>query len=363
MKCFVTLSLLLTLFAVTIAQPEITRDDLIAPGDDIFFNYPENAPDPGPAGENVIWNFSAVVPDTGFLRLHVGHADTTPYSANFPTANISFFAEAGGVQVYQYHLVTNIAWQEIGGVTEGLNTRTYDNPKTQLQFPLTYNSQWQDDFSYTDDFVVSPVSIMGEGSVAGIVDGYGSLILPHATFNDVLRVKLIEQSMDTTDLGQGLSEKNVNYDTSFVWLSSSYHGPLCTYESSVQVRTVYLTTPDTVIVDSETNESSGFSYDPMSGSSGIHDEIQRGKFAVFISPNPFDRILNLKFTSDQSKEMQFIIRDLSGNIVFSESISAQSGENRFTLTLPELPSGAYIVLLQSLNGADVQKLIRIGSAR
>ncbi|HLF63533.1 MAG TPA: T9SS type A sorting domain-containing protein [Saprospiraceae bacterium] len=362
MKFFLTLSLFLTLISITTAQPTIFRENFFAPGDEIFILDSDVIPDPGMSGENRTWDFSTIPVGKDVIRIGIANADTTQYFADFPNSNIAEVSTFDGGQNIEYDRVTNSIFELLGSVTPGVATLTYSNPLTYLEFPFTYSSQWQDTYANTFDFIINPITITTEGMVNTLIDGYGTLILPHATFNDVLRLKVIDESTDTTDLGQGLSEKNVNHDTSYYWVSPSYHGPLCAYSRTVSERTVYLTTKDTVIADHETNESTSFSFDPMSGGSAVRD-VQSGKFALYVSPNPFERTLSMEFTVDQSSEMQLILQDLGGNIVFQQTVSAQAGANEVVLNLPEIPSGAYIALLQSAKGADVQKLIRIGGTR
>jgi hypothetical protein len=59
--------------------------------------------------------------------------------------------------------------------------------------------------------------------------------------------------------------------------------------------------------------------------------------------------------------MQFVLRDLNGRSVFTSNVKAVLGENIIDIQVPELSAGMYVALLQSPHGADVQKLVRLGS--
>lgn len=363
MKIIVTTSLCITVAVVLSAQPTITRDNLFRPGDEIFQVDVPIIPDPGPSGANVVWDFSAVQPDPEVYGQEAVLADTTPYFNDYPQSNIALYTEALGTQIYQYMLLDDNSFEQMGSVIAGFQNEIYQDPATYLVFPFTYNSQWQDDFAFTSSFQINPTITTTEGSLETLVDAYGTLILPNATFTDVLRVRIVENSTDTTDFGLGIAEKNVNIDTSYHWISPSYYGPLCSRSKLIQQHYAYLITPDTVIVDVETLNDASFVYDPMSGGSATQN-IQPGKYALHVSPNPFEKTVNVSFTSSQPDEMQFLLQDLRGNLIYHETLNVQAGDNNVTVTLPDFPAGVYIAFLQSSSdGADVQKLVRIDSTR
>lgn len=351
----------LLISTVAIAQPVINRSNLFYAGDEFFATDVSVIPDPGMAGENVTWDFSTIVGDTAIIHASAAIPDTTPFAADYPESNLAVVYSVGGFQAFEYDTISESGYEQLGYVLAGISRETYSDPIMYLQFPFTYQSQWQDTFASVLEYFISPVSIETEGVLNAVVDGYGTLKLPHTTFTNAVRVKIISESTDSSDLGQGLSEKNVNHDTSYVWFSPSYHSILCTYDYTFTERTVYLTTPDTVITDFETEENSSFSYDPMSGNTAISEVVKPGTFALHVSPNPFDESLQLSFSTERSAEMQFELRDMNGNVVRHQMIAAQAGDNNVVVDLPNVIPGPYLVLLTSSTGTDVQKLIRINA--
>jgi hypothetical protein len=86
-------------------------------------------------------------------------------------------------------------------------TAPLSNPASYLPFPCTFQSSWEDDFAGAIDLMGFPLSVMG--NVIGIADGYGTLVLPEGTVNDVLRVRRITTTMiDVTGFGSGELEEN-----------------------------------------------------------------------------------------------------------------------------------------------------------
>ncbi|HLF63534.1 MAG TPA: hypothetical protein VI603_07270, partial [Saprospiraceae bacterium] len=197
MKYVFAISLLLTLSLHVFSQPVITRNHLMFPGDDFVTASVAVVPDPGSGGAQVIWDFSAVQQE-GVSGFAVEEADETPYASDFPGANIAFVDPSPNASFYQYHFIDGNVWEEHGSVSAGSTTPyrlNYDDPRTFLQFPVMYNGQWQDNYTYTLEYYTAPpYTTLGEGSVDVSVDGYGSLILPQATFSDVLRVQIIGES-------------------------------------------------------------------------------------------------------------------------------------------------------------------------
>jgi hypothetical protein len=104
-----------------------------------------------------------------------------------------------------------------------------------------------------------------------------------------------------------------------------------------------------------------FSFDPMAQMMSSIPRVEAGKYALQISPNPFSTDLRLTFDSDRPQVMQFVLRDLNGRHVFTTEVNASTGENAIDLQVPDAAAGMYIAVLQSPNGADVQKLVRLGS--
>jgi len=364
MKVFSIAFLTLTLYAITIAQPVITRADLMYPGDDFFAAGAAVVPDPGPSGAGVTWDFSGVTADPNVTTFQTVDAASTPFAGSFPTANIAFLSSLGLSPFIQYELINDNIWEEYGFIAPMSNTLTYTNPRTFLEFPVMYNSQWQDDFSYSSVASLSQLETLGEGMVNTTADGYGMLMLPQTTFNDVLRVKIIGEVVDTTDLGGGIGEQNFYNDTTFVWFSPSYRGSLCSHTRGRRVQVVSVLYPDTIITEQQITTFKSFSIDPIAmGTSSVRSQSSTGNYAMKISPNPFMESVTLTFISDKTQQMLLEVRDLNGTLFMRQSVDTQPGENTVVLTMPELPAGAYTALLQSVDGIDVQKLIHIAESR
>lgn len=359
MKTFATFSLLLTLLSFGVAQPIIHRSHLLAPGDPFFVGSVSTVPDPGSSGANAVWDFSSVQAGNTALNTTV-MASATPFAGDFPSANIALVDQTPGATFYQYILLDEGVWEEHGYVDPGFSNVTFGNPRTFLEFPVSYQGQWQDDFTYTIEYLVGdPVTTRGEGNVRVNVDGYGTLMLPQSTFDDVLRLRIIAEATDTTNFGGGLYERNYVYDTTIVWLSPSYHAPLATHIRSRTDRTTTVIIGDTLVVP-ETLEYSGFSFDPMAEpTSAILEAADIGLAELQISPNPFEQQLHIAFNAQKDSEVVMRVLDIHGREFHHEMMSVVEGKNVVDIMLPELQSGSYLMSFQTDKGVHVRKLIKI----
>ena len=335
MKFFSTVSLILTLISIGMAQPVINRSHLMFPGDDFYQALATSIPDPGPAGAVVVWDFSGVQ-GGGTTELTAVNPDETPFAAQYPGSNIVFVNTVQGSESYSYQLITENVWEEHGYVS-GIATAQFTDPRTYVEFPVAYLSQWQDAFSYMIEFQIDPPAFtMGEGTIDVRVDGHGTLLLPQAGFDDVLRICIITEATDTSDLGDGLYERNYYFDTTYIWMSPSYHASLCSHNRSTVLRTTTIIFGDTLIFP-ETLRFSSFSFDPMAEPiSAIDAQLDNSGLKFSVSPNPFMETLKIAFTSDRFQEMHLTLLDQSGHIIRRDRILAEPGENIKTLQLSEI---------------------------
>jgi hypothetical protein len=72
---------------------------------------------------------------------------------------------------------------------------------------------------------------------------------------------------------------------------------------------------------------------------GIHD--------VVASPNPFSVTTRIRFFSDEEYEMDFLVKDLLGNTIYSKKMTTKKGHNTIPFFRDDLESGIYIYSLKT----------------
>lgn len=141
---------------------------------------------PNADGANVIRDFSGVT-----LLLNAGtttfmEPGATPYAADYPTSNVAQEVVLPGGTSYSYFNLTTVPRDMLGEGIGGSDPTVYTDPKTPLQFPLSYPNYFIDYYAFGGtDYGVSR-AYMGNGAV----------ILPTRTFNDVLKMASTSGAID-----------------------------------------------------------------------------------------------------------------------------------------------------------------------
>ncbi|MEM8909978.1 MAG: T9SS type A sorting domain-containing protein, partial [Bacteroidota bacterium] len=193
MKKFLLLSLFGLCFANLTVWAQPTIDDAIipAPGDSIPLvvcqpiDFQVNA-----IGPNQTWDFSNLTPDPVNPDYHFKYIEPseTPYIDRYPDADIVAVNADGQWAYYTYDGTTLLI---IGVVAPdqmlGDGFGDYIDPEVEEIFPIAFNNTWFDEFDGTN--FIGGFSSDFTGMVDGVVEGYGTLILPNGTFQNVLRIR------------------------------------------------------------------------------------------------------------------------------------------------------------------------------
>jgi len=318
----------LTIFSLfsfaTFAQVTINGSDVNpSPG----FTYTDNQTtymSPGNAGTNQTWDFSSLT-SSGTMTSNVSAA--TNNGANMLLDN-------GSSQAYYSYTSTE---QEVKEIIASGTTITYSNGEKTLQFPLTYNS------TYSDTFKASFLSggtypAVRAGSNSFVVDGYGTLILPNQTINDVIRIRFQQDYSDTIDIG---SPYIINYTSDiYIWYKAGFKSPVLSMINFVGAGT----TSDYGIYTNANNVSI--------------DEIKNIE-EVKVYGNPFTDLLTFSVEATKPLEIEYQITDMSGQVVYSSmNASISDGSNKFNISTNSLKSGVYALKITNGNQAISKILIR-----
>lgn len=197
---------LLAALSLTLCLPAFAQPSLVFPGNaptpgTSFLTKFGEFTDAGTAGASQTWNFGSLVADSSAI-VYVELPSATPQGGDFPNATAAVVAPDGT----QYFQASSGLLELVGPSLLG-QTAPLSNPASYLPFPCTFQTSWEDDFAGSIDLMGFPLSV--SGNVIGIADGYGTLILPEGTVNDVLRVRRITTTViDITGFGSGELEEN-----------------------------------------------------------------------------------------------------------------------------------------------------------
>ena len=162
------------------------------PGDSFTrYNADTTGVVPGDPGTGKIWDFSSLVLQTSYLTYNYVDPSTTPYGALFPDATVSYSNDP----IYGYYKVTSSEY-EIIGLSSSLNSWFYSNPEIMFSYPFSYGSNLVDSL-YATSFYMG-INHYRIGTRTTVADGYGTLILPSGRYNNLLRVKVIQNYSDSS---------------------------------------------------------------------------------------------------------------------------------------------------------------------
>ncbi|HWY39051.1 MAG TPA: T9SS type A sorting domain-containing protein [Bacteroidia bacterium] len=182
-----------------------------------------NYTSPGSGGASQVWNFSALV-STGAQSFSFIDPSTTANAASFPTSNIATFNSAASS--YNYLTTSSTSLLADGNFTSPSTLMPYSNPQKVLDYPFSMGSNFTD--TYQGSYTSGSSTIIRKGTDTVTADGYGSLILPYGTLNNVLRASIIDNYADTTTLGVPFAKfRTVTYN----WYLPNIHYPVMSLTS------------------------------------------------------------------------------------------------------------------------------------
>ena len=181
------------------------------------------------AGPNVTWDFSSAVGVTkSFDYIAVNEAsDTSSYlyadvveDRSFVIGTVQFLNE-------RYFSTSETEIAELGRIGPGYQS-FYTDKREIMKFPITYNDVFSETFSGTATETTNfPFEAEFTYSISGTIsisaDGYGTLMLPDTTVNDVLFIRTIYEYTDSS-----AGEYHEITDTISYWYDTIQSSPLVT---------------------------------------------------------------------------------------------------------------------------------------
>lgn len=268
----------------------------------------------GASGAAVTWDFSTLV-DIGTQTGTWIAPGSTPYASSFPTSNIAL---DGGGGNYVYYSSTASGFGNCGAYMNTV-TQYYDDMEEIIRYPFTFNDTYVDNLACT---FVSGGTWYRTGTITVTADGYGTLILPWGTVNNVLRLHLVEDYEDST------AGWTVEYDVDmYKWL--------------VPGTKYFLHEQTTMVIDQTTTQKSGTFLDQLS--IGIDNYIPlEGGLKVY--PNPLRTTSHISFQMGNTARVNIRLFDLLGQqlkTIVEEELPA--GNHRIGFDAHGLPNGIYIL--------------------
>lgn len=286
-------------------------------GDVVLREYFQaNGLNPGPSGQNVSWNFTALAPtatvDTGRYA-----ALASPYP--FWDFNLAYEFSAPNYPWADYYVAGGDSLMRAGqnhGAAD-FDPVEFRNPALFLKFPMVYGDQHADDFSGVHQSIAGPQTFTGRSHVTA--DAYGTVFLPADTFTQVLRIHVL-------DTVQATLFPTTIVNSCYFYFDASRRYPVLT------------------ICD---QFGQGMAFASRVAPVGTHTEVALAAEPLAY-PVPADAALRLRLPEGvQATGIQ--VHDLNGRLVYEGPFSEQ-------LRCQDWPEGIYLLQVNSIAGQFTQKI-------
>lgn len=288
---------------------------------------------PGVAGANITWNYATLTVDTTSVLSHYYFDPaTTPGASNFPSANLADLTPVGVYSYYQYSPDSVIY---LGNYVASVNCEIAWDPQKSLICPFAYGNSFSDNFTryrcgsgaYSHTYSTRQTTY----------DGYGTLILPSTTFNNVVRIKIEDTTIDSTFLSNNsFLSTTTTIGTTYMWVdvNTSQAVFMCLYYNIITYNYSYK------LIAAPT-----YSHIPDVVTS-VQPAFAEEQSVVSIYPNPCNTSTTIEINDNfRNKNYDFILYDVLGREIKNYKII----NHKSKIERGDLPGGMYFY---KVNGKD-----------
>jgi hypothetical protein len=298
------------------------------------------------AGNNVVWDFSNAVLSSQQDTLYgIDPATTIFYNdpnVNYNISNLCLFEPLGmsmpvDDSMYNYYFSDSSSVHFIGrwaynGIWESWYFHLTDTEQI-FAFPFSLNDSFQDSFygTYLDMSIGSTYTTQGTSHVEA--DGFGTLILPGKTYTNCLRIKFVRTGSETWMFG------NLNFtQIYYTWFQLNTNGIVLQTEGSSSV----------------ISNTKYYFNNPLI--TGIREATKENNVAI--TPNPFTSSISIHIRNQGIQNMKFILRDVLGHNLFTETEINLHPSFTKTVHLENLTKGIYFLEMIMDGQRTVRKIVK-----
>ncbi len=284
------------------------------------------ASDTGTIGNAQVWDFSNYSYTSPVWE--ETHRDLDASEAlDYPAATVA--VQANGTINYYNQSADSTVIVGRYSETNGIGS-IFTNYQTEFDSIITYNTLYNDSFSY--QYYSGPNLITVEGNSSWIASAEGELRTPTAIYSNTYKVT---RKSTLEFYTQGTLVQTVNA-TRASWYSENF---------------------TSVLMEVEYND-----YDNSTVGRFLENEsftsvqtLEKDDFLVY--PNPSNGVFTIRCEDNGEALVNITITDVSGRKVFTENIENCSGNYEKKIDLTELKAGRYLLKIQKENIKEVKELI------
>jgi hypothetical protein len=291
--------------------------------------------DPGSSGLNQVWDLTGGIVSQQALFEYVS-VESTPFASSYTNSSYCTRSSNVGQSNYAYtYFSTDGTADYFDGLAYTGTVINYNDPQKFWQFPIEYGDSFEDYFESTFE---SGVTWFRSVTSSYTVDGYGTLILPYGTLENVYRVKTVQDYSDEAIAEEIILDYNVEY---YSYVKAGTHN----YIASVQSIEV-----------EQTGQLSQYTYIMDESSVGI-PEFNSLNNEIIIAPNPVLDIARITVENHQNENILIELVDITGRTIEEIGIINSAFDNSLSHDFSRYNAGMYLVKISTDKGFAVKKLI------
>ena len=321
------------------AQPNLNSANNAPAVGQTYIYYGTSWQDPGTSGAAVLWEYNTIGSSATITLDYISPA-APANAATFAGAGATVASDDGLGHIF-YFKNTPSGFSQVGDDTLPASI-PYADGKTLLAFPCTYGTTWDDSFSASYTAGGNPA--VRSGHITGNADGYGTLTMPYAVIDNVLRVHTVDS---TNDLVAGILSIS-NVIDRYSWYKTWLPVPLLITQTKA-----LSTGGGAPVITSYTQWLDG---DVV----GIAEH-SRDAFGAQLFPNPANDEVTLTFGIDQTTSMTMDVIDALGRTIKHDQLGTLAlGFQQHTFDAHSLSAGLYTVRLHDALGhaSNVQLMVQ-----
>lgn len=292
---------------------------------------------PGPGGVGLTWDFRNLRPRNEQIQSYLSFLELPPaVRDSFPTAQVGIRVDT----TLSLYATVGKYFRLIGVVTPNTQLTVTTDPYDTRPTEIVYSGRLID--AHKALIRVgggSGPTINRFGQTAVEYDGFGTLILPKATYSNVARITTTGSTTDTLVIGAVTTvvRRSVRRTTYQVFTSDTV---LLEIEESTTI-----TTRNGQQVGQPITQRSVIHYG-WETTSSVDEDWSKD---LVVSPNPSNgSVVNVTGIEDEVASIQ--IFDITGSRITASSWS-RSGQSDLRISLPNLGTGSYVITLERVDGS------------
>lgn len=347
MKTSITMFIYYLLVISLSAQPRISDSWVPEPGDSWTAALTIETPSPGEGGENVTWDYSDLNVNGYQYVIDFEWLDpaTTPYVDSFPDATVCSVLGAGGFNNYGYYQKSEGSFSYLGTGGDFV-IDLFTDPQEFNYINMDYGETRIDTYELVRYTNYSSPS-MPIGTTSNTYDGYGKLVLPQFTIDDVVRIYQVDVEVDST--GDASIAANVRIDSliTYAWVAEGSVFPVVQWQRSSGLSRTYIFGEITLEEADEAEEV--FTINPFYDNTSDVRELANLK-DINVYPNASSEFILVSI--DANEQNKYEIFSLQGKLVKQGRLSGLETK----IDIAEIQNGYYLL---TIPGYRPKKILKV----